>query len=132
MDTTTPSPHAPALIEGDRTLTWREFIATRNRLAHALAGLGLSAGEHAIVYAPNSANYLIASAAVRAVGAIAVPMNHRLVTDEVAYIIDDSDAALVLVGDPFLATDRCSRPRGRRTPRGRRCARPTAGAHVRW
>jgi acyl-CoA synthetase (AMP-forming)/AMP-acid ligase II len=97
-------PDAPALIDGDRTYSWREYLERRNRLAHALAGLGLRAGEHAIVYAPNSAEHLLAGAAVRAVGAIPVPMNHRLVAEEVAYILDDSDAAVVLVGDPFLAT----------------------------
>ena len=96
-------PDTPALIDGDRSLSWREYVERRNRLAHALARLGLRAGEHAIVYAPNSAEHLLAGAAVRAAGAIAVPLNHRLVADEVAYILDDSDAAFVLVGDPFLA-----------------------------
>ena len=97
-------PDAPALIEGSRRLTWRDYHERRNRLAHALAGRGLRAGEHVIIYAPNSIEYLLASAATRAVGAIPVPMNHRLAPDEVAYILDDSDAALVFVGDPFLAT----------------------------
>ena len=56
-----------------------------------------------IVYAPNSTEYLLAGAAARAIGAVAIPMNHRLTADEVAYILDDSDAVLVFVGDPFLA-----------------------------
>src|SRR5437763_16999478 len=55
-------PDAPAIIEGERHLTWREYHARRNRLAHALAGRGLQSGEHVIVYAPNSTEYLLASA----------------------------------------------------------------------
>jgi acyl-CoA synthetase (AMP-forming)/AMP-acid ligase II len=97
-------PDAPALIQDDRRLTWREFLQHRNRLAHALATRGLRAGEHVIVYAPNSIEYMLAGAAARALGAIPVPMNHRLAPDEVAYILDDSDAVLVFVGDPFLGT----------------------------
>ena len=107
-------PDAPALIEGDRRLTWRAYHERRNRLAHALAGLGLRAGEHVIVYAANSMENMLASAAARAVGAISVPMNHRLVADEVAYVLDDSDAAFVFVGDTFLATADAVRGRAAR------------------
>src|SRR5437868_3287378 len=76
--------------------------ASEAQVSAAVAGRGLQSGEHVIVYAPNSTEYLLASAAARAVGAIPVPMNHRLTADEVAYILDDSDAAVVFVGDPFL------------------------------
>ena len=44
-------------------------------------------------YAHNSLECLLAPAAARAAGAVAVPMNHRLVADEVAYILDHSDAS---------------------------------------
>ena len=98
------TPTKDALIQGDRHVTWREYHQLRNRLAHSLAALGLRAGEHVIVYATNSIEYMLAGAAARACGAIPVPMNHRLAADEVAYILDDSDAALVFVGDEFLAT----------------------------
>jgi len=36
------TPDAPALIEGERALTWRAFVERRNRLANALSGLGLA------------------------------------------------------------------------------------------
>ena len=95
-------PDRAALIEGDRRLSWVEFRDARNRLGHALVGLGISPGEHVVIYAHNCLEVLIASAAVRAAGAIPVPMNHRLTADEVAYILDNSEAAAVFVGDAFL------------------------------
>jgi acyl-CoA synthetase (AMP-forming)/AMP-acid ligase II len=95
-------PDRPALIEGERTLTWREFFHTRNRLAHGLAALGVGAGQHGVVYAHNSAENIVASSALRALGAIAVPMNHRLTADEVSYILDNAEATTVFVGDAFL------------------------------
>src|SRR5439155_1299572 len=85
-----------------RRWTWRELFDRRNRLASSLTKLGLARGETAIVHAPNSLEYLLASGAVRAVNALPVPMNHRLVADEVLYILDHSDAAVVFVGDPFV------------------------------
>ena len=95
-------PERPALIEGDRTFTWRQFFHIRNRLAHSLAALGIGAGQHAVIYAHNCAEIIVASQALRALGAVAVPMNHRLTADEVVYILDNSDATAVLVGDGFL------------------------------
>ena len=98
------TPDAPALIDGERRLTWYQFVATRNRLANALRGLGLAKGEHVIVYVKNALEAVLAPAAVRAAGAIPVPLNHRLVADEVAYILDHSDARAVVVSDAFLGT----------------------------
>jgi acyl-CoA synthetase (AMP-forming)/AMP-acid ligase II len=95
-------PDAVAYAEDARRWTWRELFDRRNRLASSLTKLGLARGETAIVYAPNSLEYLLASGAVRAVNALPVPMNHRLVAEEVLYILDHSDAAAVFVGDPFV------------------------------
>jgi acyl-CoA synthetase (AMP-forming)/AMP-acid ligase II len=95
-------PDKTALIEGERVWSWAELIARRNRLAHGLVGLGLPAGGHAIVYAENSLEHYLASAAARAASLIPAPMNHRLVAEEVAYILDHSDAVVVLVSDRFL------------------------------
>jgi fatty-acyl-CoA synthase/long-chain acyl-CoA synthetase len=96
------TPDALALIEGERRLTWHEFVEKRNRLANALGRLGLARGEHVIIYAQNSLEAVLAPAAARALGAIPVPMNHRLVAEEVLYILDHSDARAVFVGDAFL------------------------------
>jgi len=104
-------PDRAALVEDGGVLTWGQFASTRNRLAHSLARLGLAAGEHAVIYAHNSVTQLVAGAALRALGAIPVPMNHRLTLDEAAYILDDADAAVVFVSDAFLAM--AERLRGR-------------------
>jgi len=95
-------PDKPALIEGERVWTWADLIARRNRLGHGLVGLDLAPGSHVIVYAENSIEHYLASSAARAASLIPAPMNHRLVADEVAYILDHSDAAAVLVSDRFL------------------------------
>jgi acyl-CoA synthetase (AMP-forming)/AMP-acid ligase II len=95
-------PTAVAYLEEERRWTWAELLERRNRLANALIELGIGQGQHAIVYAHNSLESLLAPSATRAANAIAVPMNHRLVADEVAYILDHSDATAVFVGDVFL------------------------------
>jgi len=96
-------PDAVAQIEEDRRLTWRELLSRRNRVASALAKLGVGRGEHVIVYAPNSLECLLASAATRAANAVPVPMNHRLVAEEVSYILENSDAVAAFVDGPYVA-----------------------------
>ena len=95
-------PDKPALIEGDRVWSWARFIESRNRLGHTLLALGLKPGEHVIVYAANSIEHYLAGTGARAAGLIPAPMNHRLVAEEVAYILDHSDAAALFVSDQFL------------------------------
>jgi acyl-CoA synthetase (AMP-forming)/AMP-acid ligase II len=95
-------PDRPAIIEGERRLSWAAFHDARNRLVQGLTALGLRAGEHAAVYAHNSLQVLLASAAARALGAMPVPINHRLTADEVVYILEHSDAAAVFAGDEFV------------------------------
>ncbi|HJV57581.1 MAG TPA: AMP-binding protein, partial [Methylomirabilota bacterium] len=95
-------PDKPALIEGERVWSWAQFISRRNRLGHGLLALGLPPGGHVIVYAENSLEHYLAGSAARAAGLIPAPMNHRLVAEEVAYILDHSDAVAVLVSDRFL------------------------------
>ncbi len=131
-------PAKPALIEGERVWSWAELIERRNRLGHALVDLGLQPGEHVIVYAANSFEHLLAGAGARAAGLIPVPMNHRLVAEEVAYILDHSDAVAVFVSDQFLpvveairagaGTDRSRTPPRHPSGRGYRpLPRPPAG-----
>jgi fatty-acyl-CoA synthase/long-chain acyl-CoA synthetase len=91
-----------ALIEGERRLTWAEELDRRNRLASSLRALGIGRGDNVIIYEHNSLDCMIAPAAVRAIGAVATPMNHRLTHEEVTYILDNADAAAVFVGDAFV------------------------------
>jgi fatty-acyl-CoA synthase/long-chain acyl-CoA synthetase len=95
-------PDAVVFIEDDRRWTWRELLDRRNRLANALTDLGVGKGGNVIVYSHNSLECLLAPSAARAANAVAVPMNHRLVAEEVAYILDHSDASTVFVGDSFV------------------------------
>jgi fatty-acyl-CoA synthase/long-chain acyl-CoA synthetase len=104
------TPDAVALIEGEQRLTWSEELDRRNRLASSLRTLGIGRGDNVIIYEHNSLDSMIVPAAVRAIGAVAVPMNHRLTNEEVTYILDNADAAAVFVGDAFLPVAGAVRP----------------------
>jgi acyl-CoA synthetase (AMP-forming)/AMP-acid ligase II len=95
-------PDKLAIVDEERRLSWREFHEVRNRVARGLLRLDVREGDRVVVYAHNSADHLIAGAAARAIGAVPVPMNHRLAAEEVAYILGDSDAVVAFVSEAFL------------------------------
>jgi acyl-CoA synthetase (AMP-forming)/AMP-acid ligase II len=97
-------PDKTALVEGDRALTWGQYGERRARLANALLGLGVAPGERLAVWAPNSIEYLLAGAAAGAIGCVSVPVNHRLTAGEAGYVLGDSDAVAIFVGDDYLPT----------------------------
>ena len=87
--------------------TFAELNKTVNRLAHALGTLGISRGERIVWCGPNSLEVLAVLHAARKAGLTAVPLSYRFTADEMAYVIDNSDATLVIVDAeqaPLLAS----------------------------
>jgi acyl-CoA synthetase (AMP-forming)/AMP-acid ligase II len=85
-------------------LTYGEVARRARALQAGLDELGVGAGERVAVVAPNSARMLELFYAVPSSGRILVPINFRLRTEEVAYIVEHSGASVLLV-DPETDTD---------------------------
>jgi len=83
----------------EREMTFLEWDRRACRLANALIGLGLAKGDRVAVLAYNCVEWMEIYAAAAKAGVIAVPINFRLVPDEVAFIVQDSDARAVIVQD---------------------------------
>ncbi len=99
-------PDREAVIYGDTRLTYREFNARINCLAHALMGMGVKKGEKVAILLFNCNQYLEAYLAMAKIGAIAVPLNFRLHPEEIAYIVDNADAVAFILGEAFVNTVR--------------------------
>src|SRR4051812_1360001 len=89
-------PDKPGVIEDGNVLTYAEFEGRANQVAAALQELGVKAGTKLVWCAQNSTEVVVIVNAARKAGAVAVPLNYRLSTDEAAYVIDNSDATVVL------------------------------------
>jgi fatty-acyl-CoA synthase len=99
-------PDREAVVYGDTRLTYREFNARINRLAHALMDMGIKRGEKVAILLFNCNQYLEAYLALAKMGAIAVPLNFRLHPEELKYIVNDADAVAFIVGEAFVDTIR--------------------------
>ena len=85
-----------AVVEGDEERTFAELDAQANRIAAVLVGLGLQPGDPVVWCGQNGIEVVAIVNATRKAGAVSVPLNYRLTPDEAAYVIDDSDAVVVL------------------------------------
>jgi acyl-CoA synthetase (AMP-forming)/AMP-acid ligase II len=89
-------PDKLALIYQDRTYTYLEFNKIVNRFAWGLQQLGLKKGEKIAIMMANSDLFAISYFAAVKIGAVVVPINFRLVSREVEYILEQSDSVFVV------------------------------------
>jgi acyl-CoA synthetase (AMP-forming)/AMP-acid ligase II len=94
-------PEVECLVCGDVRLTWKELNERVNRLANSLAALGVEREAKVAVLALNCHKYIEIYYAVAKLGAVSVPVNFRLSMEELAYVINHSDAE-ILIADAML------------------------------
>ncbi|MBN1573627.1 MAG: long-chain-fatty-acid--CoA ligase [Deltaproteobacteria bacterium] len=88
------------VFEGTR-LTYKEFNDRTNRLAHALLEMGVKKDERVAVVCHNSNHYGEILFALAKIGAVSTNLNWRLSPKELAFLIDDSEANIVLFSKRF-------------------------------
>ncbi|MDT5248009.1 MAG: HIP---CoA ligase [Mycobacterium sp.] len=96
---------AEAVVDGPLRLTYVE-LADRIRCASgAFAEFGVGKGDRIAVWAPNSAEWIIAAFGLMTAGAVLVPVNTRFKADEAADVVARSGAKAVMVQKGFLGED---------------------------
>jgi long-chain acyl-CoA synthetase len=91
-------PDQPALImaTSGEQLTFAEFEANANRLAHLYRAAGLQRGDHVALFMENHLRYFETMAAAERSGLYYTCINSYLTPDEVAYIVDNCDARVFI------------------------------------
>ena len=83
------------------SLTYEELEARARGMALALEDMGVGQGERVAIVSPNATRFMISFFGVSGYGRVLVPVNYRLNTEEVQYIVDHSGASVMLV-DPEI------------------------------
>jgi len=94
---------ADAVADGALRLTFAELTERIRCAAGAFAAFGVKKGDRVAVWAPNSAEWIIASFGLLAAGGVLVPVNTRFKSEEATDIIGRSGAKAVLVDRSFFA-----------------------------
>ncbi len=90
------TPDKPAVVCGDEVRTFGALDDRAERLAAALAERGVGAGDRVAVLLPNSIEFVEAWLAAAKLGAQVVLVNWHLKSDELAYILEDSQARVLV------------------------------------
>jgi len=96
---------AEAIVDGPLRFTFVEAVERIRCAAGAFADLGVAKGDRVAIWAPNSAEWIIAAFGLLTAGGVLVPVNTRFKTEEAGDIVGRSGAEAVLVQKGFLGQD---------------------------
>ncbi|MDJ0025656.1 amino acid adenylation domain-containing protein [Gordonia alkanivorans] len=96
------APDAPALVFGDRTVTYREFGARVADLARSLISVGVGPDVAVAVCVPRSVELLVAVHAIVTAGGHYVPIDTEAPIDRGEYMVETAGADVVVVGPGVL------------------------------
>jgi len=111
------NPEREAYIDSssDQRLTFRELNDRSNQIANQLLDLGIKKGERVALALMNSAEFIESYIGIAKIGGVVVPLNWRLVADELEFIIKDSGTRTLIYGEEFLAVVTDLHSRGAKT-----------------
>ena len=89
-------PERLALVAGDRRLTYAQLDERANRFAHHLLDHGVEPGDKIAIYSWDRAEWVEAMLGAYKARAVPINVNYRYVADEARYILDNSDAVVVV------------------------------------
>jgi long-chain acyl-CoA synthetase len=92
----------PALILGDRQLTWAELYARSCQTAQALKAAGVGPQDRVAFLDKNGIEHFEVFYGCALLNAVSVDVNWRLAAPEVEYVVNDSRAKVLIVGPDFV------------------------------
>jgi fatty-acyl-CoA synthase len=95
-------PDAPALAQGERSVSWGDFDRRADGVARFLLERGPTQQDKVALYLYNGPEYLEACFACFKAGLVPVNTNYRYAEDELAYLWDNADAVAVIFHGAFV------------------------------
>ena len=89
-------PNKEAIVFGERRSTYRQLEERVDALAKGLQQLGLKRGDIVAILLLNCSEYLEITFAVNKLGGVWLPLNYRLAGPEVSYILNHSEAKMLI------------------------------------
>lgn len=96
-------PAKTAVVDGDRTFTYRQIGERVAGLARFFQALGIEPEDRISILEVNSHAYLETYYAAAGIGAILNPLNYRLAPKEIAYILRDAGSRWLLANTQFAS-----------------------------
>ncbi len=94
-------PEKLCIIEGDARWDYQTFFDRICRLAHALNERGIQPDDRVALMFMNQKEYLVGFFAILRLGAVVVPVNIQLPSEDMAYVVQNSGARMMLTTQKF-------------------------------
>ena len=98
------TPKKTFLVLGNREVTYASFLEGVHRVASGLLSLGVKKGDKVAILLPNRVEFPCAWLAANTIGAVMVPVNARFVDEEIRYVLNHSQASVLVTSDNHLET----------------------------
>jgi len=95
-------PENEALVSENVRITYREYVRRVNELAAGLSAIGVKRGDHVAIWMTNRLEWCFARHAVYKIGARMIPVSTRYRTEDLNYIIGQSDTNYLILEPEFL------------------------------
>src|SRR6185503_15208882 len=96
------SPGKTALVAGKLRPTFKDLDLASDRLAATLAAKGVGRGDRVVVFMDNCVEAAVAIFATLKAGAIFSPVNHSTKSEKLAYILNNSDASVLMTQNNLI------------------------------
>ncbi len=98
-------PERPFVITDERSYTYRDIQEWSRRLAAGLVSLAIEPGDHVATVLANYPEFVATKFAIARAGAVCVPINYLFRTAELGYVLEQSDAKLLVTMDRYRDID---------------------------
>ncbi len=95
----------PFVVADDRVWTYRQLRDWSERLAAGLVARGVQSGDHVALVMANYPEFIATKFAIAFIGAVCVPVNFLLRERELSYVLQQSDAVMLITMDSFRDND---------------------------
>ncbi|MGE5351212.1 MAG: o-succinylbenzoate--CoA ligase [Acidobacteriota bacterium] len=91
----------PAIISRDETITYGELVRLVGAYAAFLRSSGVKKGMHAAILSSNNAEFILLTMALWSLGAVPVPLNVRLLDEDLEKLVVHSESEFVFIHEEF-------------------------------
>jgi acyl-CoA synthetase (AMP-forming)/AMP-acid ligase II len=96
------TPDREAVVTSEVRLTFAELLERARTFSRAALASGLQHGDRVAMWAPNTADWIVAALGLTGIGVVLVPVNTRFKGEEARYLLDRTRVAALFVDDVFL------------------------------
>lgn len=94
----------PAIVMPNGAISHGEFAIQSDRVAAGLAERGIQLGDRVAIYLPNGPEFAVVYGGIIKAGAVVVPVNLLINTEEITYILNDAEVAALCFDESLAAT----------------------------